>query len=171
MDFFEAVSGRYSCRKYLDKPVEDETLEKIIEAARLAPSASNRQEWRFVAVTDPAKRKEFTRIALGQQFVAEAPVILAACAATDNHVMACGQLCYAIDLAIALEDVALAATALGLATCWIGAFEEEPVKELLGIPDGVRVVELMPLGYPADHHHARCRLPLDEILMREAWQA
>jgi nitroreductase len=170
MDYFETVQGRYSCRSYKDKPVEADKLDRIMEAARLAPSASNRQEWRFVAVTDPAKRAELARIAHNQQFIAQAPVVIAACAATDGHLMACGQPCYPIDVAIALEHIALAATALGLATCWIGAFEEKPARKLLGIPDGVRVVQLMPLGYPADKPRAKSRLAMSDILMREAWQ-
>ncbi len=170
MDFFDVVENRYSCRAYLDRPVEDEKLEKIMEAARLAPSASNRQEWRFIAVTDSEKRKKLAAIAHDQQFVGEAPAVIAACAVTDNHIMSCGQPCYPIDVAIALEHVALAATALGLATCWIGAFKEEPAKKLLGVPADVRIVELMPLGYPADKIRPKSRLSLDEVFIREKWQ-
>jgi len=169
MEFYETVQRRYSCRNYQDKPVEEEKLERIMEAARLAPSASNRQEWRFLAVTDPDKRERLIKIAHGQKFVGQAPVVIVACAVTDGHVMACGQLSYPIDVAIALEHVALAATAEGLATCWIGAFEEEPVKRLLEIPSDVRVVQLMPLGYPADKPRPKTRLPLGEIFMRDSW--
>jgi len=169
MDFHEAVERRYSCRDYQDRPVEPEKLERIMEAARFAPSASNRQEWRFVAVTDPAKRAKLAKIAHGQKFVGQAPLVIAACAVTDGHVMSCGQLSYPIDVAIALEHVALAATAEGLATCWIGAFDEEPVKTLLGIPADVRVVQLMPLGYPADKPRPKTRFALQDILMRDEW--
>lgn len=169
MDFHEAVKSRYSCRDYQDRPVEPEKLDRIIEAARLAPSASNRQEWRFVAVTDPAKRAALTKIAHGQKFVGQAPLVIAACALTDGHVMSCGQLSYTIDVAIALEHIALAATAEGLATCWIGAFDEEPVKKLLGIPADVRVVQLMPLGYAADKRGPGTRMALRDILMHDEW--
>ncbi|MHC4714288.1 MAG: nitroreductase family protein [Planctomycetota bacterium] len=171
MDFFEAVSGRYSCRDYQDRPVEEETLTQILEAARLAPSASNRQEWRFIVVTDAAVREKLIDMAHKQEFVGQAPVVLVACAVTDGHTMACGQSCHPIDVAIALEHIALAATALGLGTCWIGAFEEAPVKKLLGIPPEVRVIELMPLGYPADKPRPKTRLPLEEIRMSERWEA
>jgi nitroreductase len=169
MDFHEAVKSRYSCRDYQDRPVEPEKLDRIIEAARLAPSASNRQEWRFVAVTDPAKRTALTKIAHGQKFVGQAPLVIAACALTDGHVMSCGQLSYTIDVAIALEHIALAATVEGLATCWIGAFDEEPVKKLLGIPADVRVVQLMPLGYAADKRGPGTRMALRDILMHDEW--
>jgi len=169
MDFFDAVEGRYSVRAYANRPVEEETLRKVLEAARLAPSAANRQEWRFIAVRDPDKRKKLAAIAHKQDFVAEAPVVLAACAASDDHVMSCGQPCYPIDVAIALEHVALAATALGLGTCWIGAFDESAAKKLLGVPAGVRIVELMPLGYPADKPGPKTRLRLEEILMYDQW--
>ncbi len=171
MDLFEAVGGRYSCRNYQDRPVEEEKLARILEAARLAPSASNRQEWRFIVVTDAAVRAKLVDMAHKQKFVGQAPVVIVACAVTDGHLMACGQSCYPIDVAIALEHIALAATALGLGTCWIGAFDEEPVKKLLGIPAEVRVVELMPLGYPADKPRPKTRLPLEDIRMSERWEA
>jgi len=170
MDFFDAVTNRYSVRAYLDRPVDDEVLNKIIDAARLAPSASNRQEWRFIAVRDPEKRKKLAEIAHNQSFLAQAPVILAACAVTDGHEMSCGQLCYPIDVAIALEHIALAATAQGLGTCWIGAFDERAAKTLLGVPPDVRIVQLMPLGFPADKARAKTRMRLDEILMTDKWR-
>lgn len=170
MEFFEAVDKRYSVRAYSDKPVEQEKVEQIIDAARLAPSASNRQEWRFVVVRDAGTRKKLAEIAHKQEFVGQAPVVIAACAVTDGHLMACGQSCYPIDVAIALEHVALAAAALGLGTCWIGAFDEGAAKSLLGVPADVRIVDLMPLGYPADKPRPKRRLRLDEILMWDKWR-
>jgi nitroreductase len=170
MDFFDAVSARYSVRAYEARDVEDEKLEKVIEAARFAPSASNRQEWRFIVVKDAKKRKKLGDAAHKQAFVGEAPVVIAACAVTDGHLMSCGQPCYPIDVAIALEHVALAAAALGLGTCWIGAFDEAAAKAVLGVPADVRIVQLMPLGYPSDKPRPKTRLRLDEILMRDAWR-
>jgi len=170
MEFFECVEKRYSCRSYQDRPVEEEKLERIMEAARLAPSAANRQEWRFITVTDAEKRRRLAEIANNQSFLAEAPVVIAACAAGGEHVMTCGQRSYPIDVAIALEHVALAAADLGLGTCWIGAFKEGPAKELLGVPGEARIVQLMPLGYPADSPRPKTRLHLDEIWMREEWR-
>jgi nitroreductase len=170
MDFFDAVKGRYSTRAYQDKPVEEEKLLQILDAARLAPSASNRQEWRFIVVRDAEKRAKLADIAHKQAFVGQAPVVLAACAVTDNHLMSCGQPCYPIDVAIALEHVALAATALGLGTCWIGAFDETAAKKLLGVPADVRIIELMPLGYPSEKPRPKTRMRLDEIVMNDAWR-
>jgi len=170
MDLFEAVQKRYSCRKYQPRPVEEEKLRQILEAARLAPSASNRQEWRLVVVTDRAWRQQLMAAAGNQKFVGEAAVVLACCAETDGHVMRCGEKCYPIDLAIAIDHMTLAATALGLGTCWIGAFDAPAVRKVLGIPDAVPVVELLALGYPADTPPVRKnRLPLEKITKREQW--
>jgi nitroreductase len=170
MDVMEAIRKRCSVRAYQERPVEEEKLNNILEAARLAPSASNRQEWRFIVVQNKDTRKKLMKAARNQTFVGEAPVIIACCAETDSHVMSCGQLCYPIDVAIAIEHIVLKATEEGLGTCWIGAFYEEQVKEILGISDSIRVVELLSLGYaakPCSPH--KDRLSLREIVMYEKW--
>jgi nitroreductase len=170
MDVYTAVSTRKSVRAYQDKDVPEEVLGRILQAARLAPSASNRQEWRFVVVRDPEKRRRLVPIARNQRFVGEAPVVLACCAETDEHMMSCGQQCYPIDVAIAVDHITLCAVAEGLGTCWIGAFNEEQVKSLLDIPDEIRVVALLPLGYPVDPAPARkSRLPIEKIVKYETW--
>ncbi len=170
MDIYEAIRTRKSVRAFLDRDVPEATLTRILEAARLAPSAKNLQEWRFVVVRDPVTRRQLAEAARGQTFVGQAPVVIACCADTNNHVMTCGQLCYPIDLAIVIDHLALCATAEGLGACWIGAFFEEQVKEILGIPRHIRVVELLPLGYPADPAPAeKARLPLSELVHRERW--
>jgi nitroreductase len=170
MDVMNAIKTRKSVRAYLAKPVEDEKLSAVLEAARLAPSASNRQEWRFVIVREVETRKKLASAAGGQAFVGEAPVLIVACAEADGHVMRCGQLCYPIDVAIALDHMSLAAVELGLGSCWVGHFDEKKVKEILHIPDEIRVVELMPLGYPSDPAAiTKKRLPLDRIVKYEHW--
>lgn len=170
MTVMEAIKLRKSVRAWADRPVEEEKLASVLEAGRLAPSASNRQESRFVVVRDEATRKKLGPAACNQPFVGEAPVVIVCCAETDDHRMSCGQLCYPIDLAIAIDHMTLAATELGLGTCWIGAFHEDEVKDLLGIPSDIRVVELLPLGYPADASpKEKRRLPLEEIVHRERW--
>ena len=141
MNVMDAIRTRKSVRSYLDRPVEDEKLNAVLEAGRLAPSASNRQEWRFVIVRDPGTRERLAAAAGGQAFVGGAPVVIVACAMTDGHVMKCGQLSYPIDVAIALDHMTLAAVEQGLGTCWIGLFDEQKVKEILGIPEEIRVVE------------------------------
>jgi nitroreductase len=170
MNVVEAIRTRRSVRSYLDKVVEEEKLNAVLEAGRLAPSASNRQEWRFVVVRDGEVRRKLGEAANEQSFVGEAPVVIAACAVTDGHVMSCGQLCYPIDVAIALDHISLAAVEQGLGTCWIGAFNEVKVKEILGIPEKVRVVELMPLGYPVTQAvEEKNRLPFSKIVKYDHW--
>ncbi len=170
MTVWEAIQKRFSVRQYQERPVESEKLDRVLEAARLAPSAGNRQEWRFVVVTDADMRSALVAAANGQRFVGEAAVVIAACAVGTDHVMPCGQPSYPIDVAIALEHIALQATEEGLGTCWIGAFNEDRVKELLSIPESVRVVELMTLGYPAISGGAKDRLQQQEIVMYEGWR-
>jgi nitroreductase len=170
MDIMEAIRTRKSVREFLDKPVAEEILDRVMEAARLAPSARNGQEWRFIAVRDRAMRERIAVEAARQPFIGQAAILLACCAETDERMMSCGQLAYPIDVAIAMDHLSLAAVAEGLGTCWIGAFDERKVKEALGIPSAVRVVQLMPLGYPADPAAVpKRRLPLAHILRRERW--
>jgi nitroreductase len=170
MDVFEAIAARKSVRAFFDRPVEEDVLKKVLEAARSAPSARNGQEWRFVAVQDRAMRERIATEAARQPFVGTAGVLLACCAQTDGRVMRCGQAAYPIDVAIAMDHLSLAATALGLGTCWIGSFDEMLVKQMLGVPPEVRVVQLMPLGYPVDPAPvAKRRLRLEEIVHRETW--
>jgi nitroreductase len=169
MNVMDAIRQRRSIRTYADRAVEEEKLNLILEAGRLAPSAANRQEWRYVVVRDHDTRQKLMRAAKGQGFVGQAPVVIVACAETDNHVMSCGQLCYPIDVAISTDHMTLKAVEEGLGTCWVGAFYEAEVKEVLGIPDDVRVVDLLTLGYPADIPPPRPRLSLSEIVHHEKW--
>jgi nitroreductase len=170
MDVYEAISRRKSVRAFREREIPGEVISRLFGAARLAPSASNRQEWRFVAVRDPAVRRQLARAARGQKHVAQAGVVLACCAETDGHVMTCGQACYPIDVAIAIDHLTLCATAEDLGTCWIGAFEENEVKEILGIPERIRVVALLALGYPEDPSPVeKKRLTLEAIVKYERW--
>lgn len=170
MDVYEAIATRKSVRAFKEKDVPEEKIVRLLEAARLAPSASNRQEWRFVVVRDPLMRKHLSVAARGQTFIGAAPVVLACCAETDEHVMACGQLCYPIDVAIAIDHITLCAVDEGLGTCWIGAFDEDQVKELLGIPPQIRVVGLLPVGYAQDSSKVgKNRLLLQELIKYERW--
>ena len=169
MDIIEVIRKRRSVRAYSDKPVAREVIERLLEAARLAPSASNRQEWRFVVVTDADRRAALCKAAGDQKFVAQAPVVMAACAETDGHLMRCGQPCYPIDVAIAVDHMTLQATAEGLGTCWIGAFDEQQAKDALGIPDEIRVVELLTVGYPAGAPTPLRRLSVERIVHWEKW--
>jgi nitroreductase len=167
VELMEIIEKRRSVRAYKTQEISDEKLSKVLEAARLAPSASNRQPWKFVVVRDPAKRGELAKASRGQSFVGEAPIVIAGVALEPERVMSCGVPAYAVDLAIALEHIALAAQDEGLGTCWIGAFSQEEVKKILGVPDQYKVVALMPIGYPEDAPGPKTRKPLDDIVCYE----
>lgn len=168
MTVSEAIQKRFSVRQYLDKAVEPEKLQRVLEAARLAPSANNKQEWRFVVCQEERQRKALADAA-GQQFVGTAPIVIVACAADTTRVMRCGIPCHSIDVAIALEHIALQAVEEGLGTCWIGAFDPAAVMEIVNVAADAVVVELMPLGYPAVEAPAKSRLAMEEIVYHETW--
>ena len=170
MDVFEAIKSRRSIRSYLDKPVEEEKLLRVLEAGRLAPSAKNLQEWKFLIVKDKELKKKLVVAANNQHFLTEAPVIIVGCATLVNYVMSCGQYAYPIDLAIAMDHITLQAVEEGLGTCWIGSFKEDEVRKILNIPDNIRIVELLPLGYPETIPPARSRKKLEEIVCYDLWK-
>jgi len=168
MTILEIIRKRYSCRSYQDRAVEQEKLDTIFEAARLAPSARNLQDWRFVVVKDKQTKAKVAEAANNQRFLEGAGVIVVGCSNSDN-VMRCGQAIAPIDVAIALEHMALQATELGLATCWIGSFFPDKVRGVLGIPEDVAIIELMAIGYPADEQKGQKREPLENLLCYEKW--
>ena len=169
MDVFEAISKRRSIRKYKDKPVDDEKLETILEVARIAPSASNRQEWRFIVVKNKKTREKLAEAANSQTFVGEAPVIIVACSTESERVMPCGQYAYTVDLSIAVSFMILEATEQGLGTCWLGAYDEEKVRNVLEIPERIRVPAMFTLGYADEDPHQRPRKHLSEIISSEKY--
>lgn len=169
MNVLDAIKARRSVRGWQDRPVEEDKLRRVLEAARLAPSARNLQNWKFIVVRDGAVRAKLTDVAKGQKFVGEAPVVIAACAWNLDYCMTCGQYPHAIDSAIAVEHMALQAVEEGLGTCWIGAFYEERARELLGVPDDARVIALLPLGYPEGESPARPRKDFDEVVAWDKW--
>ncbi len=168
MVVLEAIRKRYSCRAYMDKPVEKEKLGQVFEAARLAPSAKNLQDWRFVVVRDKEKKQQIADCTNRPEVFAKAAVIIVACSNSD-YVMKCGQAVGPIDVSIALEHICLQATQLGLATCWIGSFEIEKVRKILEIPQGITIIELMALGYPADEPKKPSREPIEKIVCYDKW--
>jgi nitroreductase len=169
MDVFEAVSKRRSIRKYKDTPVEDEKLQDILEVARIAPSAANRQEWKFIVVKNKETREKLVGAANGQAFVGEAPVTIVACSTESERVMPCGQYAYTVDISIAVSFMILEATELGLGTCWLGAFDEEKVRNILNIPERIRVPAMFTVGYADESPHQRPRKHLDEIVSSEKY--
>ena len=169
MDVLTAIRGRRSVRAYKDTPVEEDKLKKILEAARLSPSASNRQEWKFIVIRNKETRKKLAKAAFHQSFVAEAPVVIVACATEANAIMACGQPTHTVDLSIACAYLILQAYELGLGTCWLGAFKEEEVKKILKIPESIRVVTVIPVGYSDQPPAQGSRKNLDQIVCFEMY--
>ena len=169
MTVIQAIHSRYSCRAYRDKPIEKAKLDEVLEAARLAPSAKNLQDWRFVVVTDGHTKRRLAKAANNQTFLEKAGVIIVACSTCDE-IMRCGQAVGPIDVAIALEHIALQAAKLGLGTCWIGSFYPDKVRPILGIPENIAIIELMALGYPADKQKEPKREPMEKIVCYEKWQ-
>lgn len=170
MDVFAAIKERRSVRAYKPAPVEEEKLKKILEAARLSPSASNRQDWKFIVVREKETRKKLARAAFGQSFIGEAPVVIVACGTEPKAIMACGQPTSTVDVSIACAFMILEAYEQGLGTCWIGAFNEDEVRKILKIPEPVRVVAVIPLGYPDESPSQRERKDFDEIICFEKFE-
>jgi nitroreductase len=183
MDALEAIKNRRSIRKYKSDPVDDKTLETLLEAARLAPSWSNTQCWKFIVIRDAAAKAALAETvtphpALGSNpatfAIRTAPVVIVACAqkavsgffngqaATDK-----GEYWFMFDVALAMENLMLAATALGLGSVHVGLFDNRKVAQILGIPDDFCVVELAPLGYPEFQPNPRPRKALAEIVFHE----
>jgi nitroreductase len=169
MGVMTAIKMRRSIRHYKDMPVEKHKLDKVLEAGRLAPSAGNLQEWEFIVVRDKTTREELAIATCNQKFVSEAQVVIVACATLTDYVMDCGQLAYPIDVAIAVDHMTLEAVEEGLGTCWVGSFYEGEVKKILGIPDNIRVVTLLTIGYPEYVPGTRKRKSMEEIVAYEKW--
>jgi nitroreductase len=169
MEIATALRERRSVRSFDNRDVEEEKLTMVLEAGRLSPSAVNRQEWKFIVVRSGDKRRKLADAACGQSFVGQAPVVLVACATESRAIMTCGQPAYTVDVSIAFAYMILQACELGLGACWIGAFREDEVKELLAIPEHIRVVAMSPLGYPTHKSPPRPRKALAEIVCFEEY--
>jgi nitroreductase len=185
MDFWQVISERKSYRNFTSQPVEQEKILKILEAARLAPSWQNRQCWRFVVVQEKNKIKKIGALnpfTLNINFfLQKVPVIIVACANPKDSGHRHGIDYYIVDISIAMEHIVLAATDLGLATCWVGSFDEKMIKDVLEIPDEIRVVAMTPLGYAAEKENivdkvskfvakGAKRKPLEDITYFDKWK-
>ncbi|MEM2904700.1 MAG: nitroreductase family protein [Candidatus Bathyarchaeia archaeon] len=164
MDVFEAVKARRSIRRFKNQPVPEEKLLKVLEAARLAPSAGNRQPWQFVVVRNPSRKRMIAQAADGQDFIAEAGAVIVALGDP-----AISKRWYLRDPMIAVEHMVLEAVELGLGTCWIGAFDEAEVKNILKIPESLSVVCILPVGLPDEAPAARSRRPFAQVFHKEEY--
>jgi len=171
MDFFELAEKRYSVRSYKPDPVEDEKLEKVLEAARIAPTACNLQPFQLIVIHTKGREEELRRIYKSSWFV-EAPLIICACAIpSQSWSRRDGKNYCHIDVTIAMDHLILAAASLGLGTCWIGAFDPLEARSILGLPDEVEPIAFTPLGYPNDQpgHRHKSRKSLSELIRYEKW--
>jgi len=165
MNVFNVIRTRRSIRKYSPKPIPEQQLQKIFEAARLAPSSANRQPWRFVVVQDTDRKKALAEAADNQTFLSDAAAIVVAIADPRASANWCEK-----DTMIALEHIVLTATSLGYGTCWIGAFDADTVKRLLKIPAKMKVVAITPIGVPDEKPAAKPRKSVSDIFFREEWK-
>jgi nitroreductase len=164
MDFFELIQKRYSVRAYKPDPIEDEKLHQILGAARLAPTAANRQPFQIIVLKTAGREAELRRIYPRDWFV-QAPFVLCACGIpAKNWVRRDGKNYNDVDVAIVMDHLILAAANAGLGTCWIGAFDPAAARQVLALPDGVEPIAFTPLGYPADSPRPKQRKPLTELV-------
>jgi nitroreductase len=169
MKFAELVKKRYSVRAYRPDPVEEDKLQQVLEAARLAPTAANRQPFQLVVIHTTGHEAELGRI-YGRKWFAQAPLVIFACGIpAQSWVHGDGKNYCDVDVAIAMDHLILAAADLGLGTCWIAAFDRQAAREVLGLPEGVEPIVCTPLGYPADELRPKKRKPLSELVRYERW--
>lgn len=167
MNVYEVIKERRSVRAYQDKQIPEDVLNRILNAARVAPTAKNRQEFKLVVVKDKDMRQKMQEAANNQPFVSQASVVIAAVGLTPNDKMRCDVPTDPVDVAIAIDHITLAAVEEGLGTCWIGSFFQDKAREVLGIPPSYKVIELLTLGYPADSPKPKSRKTLEEIVCHE----
>ncbi len=174
MDVFEAIKGRRSIRAFQDKDVPDQLVNRIIEAAQDAPSAGNLQARDFIIIRDKKIKRQLSEAAWGQYFIEEAPVVIVVCANGNRSERRYGlrgrNLYCLMDAAAAVQNLMLAAYALGLGTCWVGAFQDEKVMEILDIPEGIKPIAIIPVGYPGENPPSPSRLPLEQVVYREKYK-
>jgi nitroreductase len=167
MDKHSVLRRRFSCRSYRPDPVPRDVLEELLDGARWAPNAGNLQPWRFVVVLDQSHRRALARAALNQRFLASAPAVVVVCAVPEESVRVYGSrgrdLYCLQDTAAATENLMIAATDAGLATCWVGAFDEAAVARDLDLASGWRPVALVSVGYPAEKPGRRSRRSLESV--------
>jgi nitroreductase len=159
MSLVDVVLSRRSIRSYEEREIPEDVLDKILEAGRRAPSADNRQPWRFIVLTDYEVKEELSK-GSWNSFVKDSPVTIVGCADTSGLAKKWS----VVDTSIALQNMVIAAWSMGVGSCWVGDFEEEKVKQLLSIPDRWKVVALVSFGYPAEQPQPRRKKPIEEIV-------
>jgi nitroreductase len=173
MDVLEAINGRRSVRAFKSDNIPSEIIEKLIDAAKWAPSAGNIQSWEFVIVRESGIKRSLAEAALHQSFIEEAPVVVVVCANENRSLQGYGDRgrdLYCIqDTAAAAQNLLLYAYSVGLGTCWVGAFKEDEARKILKIPDGIRPVAIIPVGHPAEVPQQRSRRPMNLFVHYETF--
>ncbi len=171
MNFEELILKRYSCRNYSSKPIQEDLLQKVLEAARLAPTAANRQPFQIIIIKTENKQEELMQIYDKDWFV-QPPIILAVCSQPQMGWVRkkYDQQSYAaVDAAIVVDHITLQAADLGLGTCWIGAFDPQAARDFLKLPPDVEPIAFTPLGYPLDQPGKKIRKPLEDLIRYDTW--
>jgi nitroreductase len=169
MDVMETVAARYSVRGYRPDEVDDETLATVLEAARLAPTAANRQAFRLIVIHTRGREEELARV-YGRAWFTQAPLIVAVIAVPGEAWRRSDDKPYdEVDATIAMDHLILAAASLGLGTCWIAAFDPAAARDVFGLPDDVEPIAFTPLGWPDKARAQTGRKPLDELVHYERW--
>lgn len=170
MEYFDLIQKRYSVRAYKSDPVEETKLSQVLEAARLAPTAANRQPFQLIVAHVKGREAEMQRV-YGRRWFIQAPLVICACGVPDQGWVrtADGVNYTTVDVAIAFDHLILAAASLGLGTCWVAAFDPVAARQVFGLPEGVQPIALTPLGYPADQPGPRERKPLAGLVRYERW--
>jgi len=169
MALLPEIEKRASVRSFTDEAVSEDTLERVLEAGRIAPSAKNRQAWRFIVIRKPEMRAKVQEAAFGQEYVGQAPVVIALCTTNVEYKMPNGQLSYPVDMGIACSFMMLQAVHEELGTCVVTTFEEEDVKALLTVPYQMRVVMLLALGHPAESVERSRRMSMSRVVSYDHW--
>ena len=174
MNVLEAIKGRRSIRAFKSQNVSAEIIKKLVDAARWAPSAGNIQPWEFIIVRKPEIKRRLAEAALDETFIEEASVVIVVCANENRSSQGYGirgKTLYCIqDTAAAIQNIHLVAYSLGLGTCWIGAFREDEAREILKIPQGIRPVAIIPVGYLAEAPLPPSRRPINQIVHYETFE-
>ena len=160
----DVIRERRSVRQMKSDPIPDEVLNSVLEAARLAPSWANRQCWRFIVVKDEATRMALAKAGGARKAMTSAPVIIVAAAIPTESGVRDGLEYFMLDMGIGVEHLILEATAQGLGTCWVGFFKEDVAREAVNLPENMRIVAMVPLGYPAEVPPPQPRLRMEEIV-------
>lgn len=169
MEFSDLITKRYSVRAYRSDPVEDDKLKRVLEAARLAPTACNLQPFQLIVIHTQGREHELRRIYKAEWFT-QAPIVICACAMPSQAWTRRDGKCYdEVDTTVAMDHLILAAANEGLGTCWIGAFDLSAAREVLGIPENIEPIAFTPLGYPADAPREKTRKCLEELVRYERY--